>query len=63
LAALAEIVASMIEAEREGQAPQRIRFLTRNALLVVDEIGYLPTAKTAPICPSNWSMPATTGAP
>jgi DNA replication protein DnaC len=41
-ATLAEIVASLAKAEREGQLPQRIRFLTRNALLVVDEIGYLP---------------------
>lgn len=41
-ATLAEIIASLAKAEREGQLPQRIRFLTRNALLVVDEIGYLP---------------------
>jgi DNA replication protein DnaC len=39
---LAEIVASLVKAEREGQLPQRIRFLARNALLIVDEIGYLP---------------------
>ena len=41
-ATLAEIIASLATAERQGQLPQRIRFLTRNALLVVDEIGYLP---------------------
>jgi DNA replication protein DnaC len=41
-ATLAEIVASLAKAEREGGLNQRIRFLTRNALLVVDEIGYLP---------------------
>jgi DNA replication protein DnaC len=41
-ATLAEIITSLAKAEREGQLPQRIRFLTRNALLVVDEIGYLP---------------------
>jgi DNA replication protein DnaC len=39
---LAEIIASLAKAEREGALGQRIRFLTRNALLVVDEIGYLP---------------------
>lgn len=41
-ATLAEIITSLAKAEREGQLPQRIRFLTRNALLVVDEVGYLP---------------------
>jgi DNA replication protein DnaC len=39
---LAEIIASLAKAEREGVLNQRIRFLTRNALLIVDEIGYLP---------------------
>lgn len=41
-ATLAEIVASLVRAEREGQLAERIRFLTRAALLIVDEIGYLP---------------------
>jgi DNA replication protein DnaC len=41
-ATLAEIIASLEKAEREGGLTQRIRFLTRNALLIVDEIGYLP---------------------
>lgn len=41
-ATLAEIIASLAKAEQQGQLSQRIRFLTRNALLVVDEIGYLP---------------------
>jgi DNA replication protein DnaC len=31
-----------VKAEREGQLRERIRFLARNALLIVDEIGYLP---------------------
>ncbi|MDR5798207.1 IS21-like element helper ATPase IstB [Caballeronia sp. LZ008] len=39
---LAEIVNSMAKAEREGNLPQRVRFLARNSLLIVDEIGYLP---------------------
>lgn len=42
---LAEIIASLEKAEREGGLPSRIRFLTRNALLIVDEIGYLPLSK------------------
>jgi DNA replication protein DnaC len=41
-ATLAELIASLAKAEREGQLSTRIRFLTRNALLIIDEIGYLP---------------------
>jgi len=41
-ATLAEIVASLAKAEREGTLRERIRFLCRPALLIVDEIGYLP---------------------
>ncbi len=42
---LAEIIASLEKAEREGSLQARIRFLARNALLIVDEIGYLPLSK------------------
>jgi DNA replication protein DnaC len=41
-ATLADIVASLAKAEREGQLRERLRFLARAALLIVDEIGYLP---------------------
>lgn len=41
-ATLAEIVSSLAKAEREGTLKERIRFLCRHALLIVDEIGYLP---------------------
>jgi len=41
---LAELIASLAKAEREGQLQTRIRFFTRNALLIIDEIGYLPLA-------------------
>jgi DNA replication protein DnaC len=41
-ATLADIIASLAKAEREGLLRERIRFLTRAALLIVDEIGYLP---------------------
>jgi len=41
---LAEIITSLLKAEREGQVAQRIQFLTRPALLIVDEVGYLPLA-------------------
>jgi len=39
---LADLVAQLARAEREGTLSQRIRFLCRASLLVVDEIGYLP---------------------
>jgi DNA replication protein DnaC len=39
---LADIVTSLSKAEREGTLRERIRFLARASLLVVDEIGYLP---------------------
>jgi DNA replication protein DnaC len=39
---LAEVIASLAKAEREGSLRERIRFLCRPQLLVVDEIGYLP---------------------
>lgn len=39
---LADIVASLAKAEREGMLRERLRFLARASLLIVDEIGYLP---------------------
>lgn len=42
LSTLAEIVASLLKAEREGVLHGRIRFLSRTALLIIDEVGYLP---------------------
>jgi DNA replication protein DnaC len=41
-ATLADIITSLATAEREGQLRQRLRYLCRASLLVVDEIGYLP---------------------
>ena len=39
---LADIISALAKAEREGQLRERIRFLCRTSLLIVDEIGYLP---------------------
>ena len=39
---LADLVAILAKAEREGTLREKIRFLCRASLLVVDEIGYLP---------------------
>jgi DNA replication protein DnaC len=41
-AALADIVGALAKAEREGRLRDKIRFFCRAALLIVDEIGYLP---------------------
>jgi len=41
---LAELITSLAKAEREGSLRERLRFLCRPQLLIVDEIGYLPVA-------------------
>ncbi len=39
---LADLVGGLAKAEREGRLREKIRFFCRFALLIVDEIGYLP---------------------
>ena len=39
---LADVVTGLAKAERAGQLKQRLTFYARNALLIIDEIGYLP---------------------
>jgi hypothetical protein len=39
---LADLIGALAEAEREGRLHDKIRFFCRAALLIVDEIGYLP---------------------
>jgi DNA replication protein DnaC len=39
---LAELIETLGRAEREGRLIEKIRFLGRSSLLIVDEIGYLP---------------------
>jgi DNA replication protein DnaC len=41
-ATLADIIGALVKAEREGRLREKIRFFCRAALLIVDEIGYLP---------------------
>lgn len=60
---LAEIVNSMAKAEREGNLAQRVRFLARNSLLIVDEIGYLPIGSNGATCSSSSSTRVTSAAP
>ena len=39
---LADLVSALAKAEREGHLREKIKFFCRFALLIVDEIGYLP---------------------
>ena len=44
-ATLAEIIDTLAKAEREGKLKQRIAYIARPALLIIDEVGYLPVQK------------------
>jgi len=39
---LTELITSLTKAEREGNLVNRVRYFNRAALLIVDEVGYLP---------------------
>ena len=39
---MADLLAQLARAEREGRLLERVRFRARAALLIVAEIGYLP---------------------
>jgi DNA replication protein DnaC len=41
---LAELIDSLARAEREGNLAGRLRYVNRVALLIIDEVGYLPIA-------------------
>ena len=56
---LADIITSLAKAEKDGTLRERIRYLCRASLLVVDEIGYLPVVPAAATCSSSSSTPAT----
>lgn len=45
-ATLAELVDSLRKAEREGRLRERVKFLSRYSILIVDEIGYLPVGSS-----------------
>jgi DNA replication protein DnaC len=44
---LADIIDSLAKADREGRLRERIRFLCRSSLLIIDEIGYLTVGASA----------------
>ena len=56
---LADIIDSLAKADREGRLRERIRFLCRSSLLIIDEIGISPSALAPAICSSSWSTLAT----
>ncbi len=39
---LADLIASLVRAEREQSLRERVRYLSRHSVIIVDEIGYLP---------------------
>ena len=43
---LADLIASLSRAEREHTLRERVRYLSRHRLLIVDEIGYLPVGSS-----------------
>jgi DNA replication protein DnaC len=43
---LADLIASLTRAEREQGLRERVRYLSRHSLLIVDEIGYLPVGSS-----------------
>jgi len=45
--ALADIIESLAKADREGRLRERIRFLCRTQLLIIDEIGYVTLGAAA----------------
>ena len=45
-ATLADLIASLTRAEREQALRERVRYLSRHSLLIVDEIGYLPVGSS-----------------
>jgi len=42
---LADLIASLTKAERENNLAARLRYVNRSALLIIDEVGYLPIEK------------------
>lgn len=69
---LADLIDSLAKADREGRLRERIRYLCRTQLLIIDEIGYLPattsssgslSAPPQATCCSSWSTHATSAAP
>ena len=56
-----DIIDSLAKADREGRLRERIRYLCRASLLIIDEIGYLTVGAGAGNLSSSWSTPATRG--
>ena len=44
-ATLAELIEALVRAEREGRLAEKLCFFARAALLIIDEIGYLPITR------------------
>jgi DNA replication protein DnaC len=58
-ATAAEWVARLAEAHAQGRLQPELTRLGRYPLLVVDEVGYIPSRPRRQTCSSSWSAPAT----
>ena len=56
-----EWVARLAEAHQGGRLQAELTRLGRYPLLVVDEVGYIPSSRRRRTCSSSWSPPATSG--
>ena len=52
-------VTRLTDAHRAGRLPHELARLRRYGLIIVDEVGYLPSSKTPRTCSSNSSHRAT----
>ena len=59
---LSDLITSLEAAQASGLLEQRLKVLTHPALLVVDEIGYLPVRRVGPCSSSNSWLAAMSGA-
>jgi DNA replication protein DnaC len=58
-ATAAEWVARLATAHQQGRLQAEITKLGRTPLVIVDEVGYIPSNPKPRTCSSNWSQPAT----
>ena len=58
-----DVINTLHAAQTKGTLKAELRKYTNPALLILDEIGYLPIDSAEPICSSRSSAPATSAAP
>jgi len=56
------LVAALAKAHAEGRLEERLGFFAKPKLLIIDELGYLPSRPTPRICSSSLSRGVTSAA-